>query len=181
MNLGRTKVITRKRPLTETLSFLSCLNHLSSALTTSLRSGFRKRFIFHPFCSNVLIILVLSLQVIWIIEFTRQNSRHTSASFVYSPILYFCKHFNICFGAVNLLLVTVAMVSLYHSPFNCRSRKVVGSFRHRVNNLQYFHFSGLEFLHLPEVDKRLAFSRTWKYRILRLILKLITCNVVISR
>jgi len=80
-------------------------------------------------------ILVVSLQIFRIVECTGQNSRHTSASLFYSPILYFCNHFNLCFDAENLLLVTVAMVSLYQSPLNCKSRKVVDSFRHKVNNL----------------------------------------------
>jgi hypothetical protein len=84
LNLGRTKVIMRTAPLTETLSFLSCLNHLSRALP-ALCSGLRNRFILHPFCSNALIILLLSLQIVCIVEPTRQNSRHTSASFFIPP------------------------------------------------------------------------------------------------
>ena len=50
--------ITRGTP-TATLSIVSCLNHLSSASRTSLRSGFRKRFILYQLRSNAPIILFL--------------------------------------------------------------------------------------------------------------------------
>ena len=73
--------------------------------------------------------------IVRIVEFTRQDFHHTSASFFHSPLAYFSKHFNLCFDAEKLLLATVAMVSLYQSPFNCKSRKVVRSFRHKGNNL----------------------------------------------
>jgi len=54
---------------------------LSRASSTSLRSGFRNRFILNSFRWNALIILVLFFQVVWIVQFTRPNSRHTSALF----------------------------------------------------------------------------------------------------
>ena len=64
------------------LSVLSCLNQLSSASSASLRSSFRNHFILDPLCSKALIILVLFFQMIWIVEFTRPNSRQ-SASFLW--------------------------------------------------------------------------------------------------
>jgi len=51
--------------LTSTISLPCCLNHLSNASSTSLRSGFRNRFILDPFRSNSLLILVLFLQIVW--------------------------------------------------------------------------------------------------------------------
>ena len=39
---------------------------------TSLRSGFRNRFIFDPLLSNALIISVLFSQNVWVVEFTSQ-------------------------------------------------------------------------------------------------------------
>ena len=63
------------------LSLLSCFNRFNSASSTSLRSGFRNRLIHDHFWSNALIILVMLLQIVWIVEFTRQNSRHTSGLF----------------------------------------------------------------------------------------------------
>ena len=71
----------RRGPLIGTLLLFSCLNHLSSASSTSLRSGFQNCFILSPGHSNALIILVLLLQIVWIIEFTRQNSRHMPGFF----------------------------------------------------------------------------------------------------
>ena len=58
----RNNIVIRRGPLTGAMSLLSCLNHLSSALVTSLHPGFRNRFTFDPLCSSTLIILVLFLQ-----------------------------------------------------------------------------------------------------------------------
>ena len=65
-----------------TLTLISSLNNLSTALSTSLFSGFRNRFILDLFRSNALVILVLFFQMIWIVEFTRPNSRHIPALFL---------------------------------------------------------------------------------------------------
>ena len=54
-------------------------------------------------------------EIIWIVEFTRQNYRHKLVSF-FPTIFYFSIRFNFIFDAQNLLLVTVAMLSLYQSP-----------------------------------------------------------------
>ena len=59
----------------------------------SLHSGCRNRFILGPFRSNAPIILVLLFWFVWIAEYTRPNSRHTSALFFLS-ILYLLYRFN---------------------------------------------------------------------------------------
>jgi len=82
-----------KGPLTGSLSLLSCFNHLSSVSLTSLRSGFRNGFILEPLCSNALIILVLSFQIFWMVEFIRSNSRHALASFFSFHILFLVLHY----------------------------------------------------------------------------------------
>lgn len=51
----------RRGLLTCTLSFLSCLNHLSSTSLTSFCSGFRNIFILNSFSQKALIIFVLLL------------------------------------------------------------------------------------------------------------------------
>ena len=144
--LRRTKFIIRRVPLTGTfVTPLSCLNHLSSSSSTSLRSCFRNRFILNPFCSNALTNLVMFLQIIWIVEFTRPNSRHTSALFF---------PFSMCRVTLSfpstlktfLLFVTVAMLLGYQPPLNCRSRHVGGNFTHCVNYRYYCHLPGLVFM-----------------------------------
>ena len=80
--LGNNKRYHQKRTARRTiLSLLSCLYRFSSASLTSLRSGFRNRCILYPFRSNAQTIWVLFLQIAWIVEFTRQNSRHKSSLF----------------------------------------------------------------------------------------------------
>jgi hypothetical protein len=98
-----TKVIPRRGPLSVTLSLLSSLNHLSSASSTSLLSDFRNLHIIYLFCENALIILLLFFEIIWIIEFTRPNLRHTSAFF--PPIFYLSYQFNFFFDAQNFPFV----------------------------------------------------------------------------
>jgi hypothetical protein len=107
----------RRKLLNGTLSLIYGLKYLSGASATSFRSAFRNRIILDPVCSNTLKILVLFFQIIWFVEFTRPNFRHTSAFFL---IFYFPNQFNFFFDA-QILLVNVAMLSLYHSPVNCRS------------------------------------------------------------
>jgi hypothetical protein len=143
----------RRRSLTGALPLLCCLNHFSSASSTSLCSGFRKRFILDPFCSNALIIMVLLFQIVWIVEFTIRSSLHASFSSSSSrplpPRFYFFNHFNFFFEAQNLL-VNVSMLLLCQSPVNCRSRKVEGNFMHIVYRY-CCHFTGLELVNLPEL------------------------------
>ena len=124
---------------------LSCLNHFKQRLSKSLRSGFRNLFILYPLRSNALIILILFLQIIWIVEFTRPNFRHTSSFFL--PFS-FCR-ITLTFPSTPkgfLLFVTVAMLSLYQSPVNCKSIIVERNFTHKINYRYYFHFQSLEFM-----------------------------------
>jgi hypothetical protein len=116
---------------------LSCLKHLINPLLTSLHPGFQNHFILHPFFSNAQTILVLSFQIIWILEFMRQNSWHMPASFL--PFFYFSNHFNLSFDNENILLVTVDMLSLYQSPVNCKSIIVDSSYRHKEDICQVWN------------------------------------------
>jgi hypothetical protein len=59
---------------------------------------------------------------------------------VFFLFLHFSNHF--FFDVQNVLLVTVAMLFIYQTTVNCRSRKVEGNFTHNTN----FHFSGLAFI-----------------------------------
>jgi len=74
----------RRCQLIGTLSRICDLNDLWNASLTSLRSGFRNRFVLDPFSSNTLIILVLFFQIVWVVEFTIPNSRHTSGFILFS-------------------------------------------------------------------------------------------------
>jgi hypothetical protein len=85
-------------------SFLSCCNHsgakgLGSVSSTSLRSVFRIRLIPDPFRSTAPVIWVLFLQIVWIVEFTRQKFP-THRLFLF--ILYLSYPFNFSFDAQNL-------------------------------------------------------------------------------
>ena len=127
----------RRGPLTGTLSFLFCLNHLSSTSSMSLQSGFQNCFILNSFCSNALIIFILFFQIVWITEFTRPNSWHLS------NLLF---PYSICHIRTFLLFVTVVILSHKQSPVNWSSRKVKGNFMHKVNHSYYCHFPGLKFI-----------------------------------
>jgi len=110
------------------MSRLSCLNHFRSASLTALLSGLRSRFILDLFRSNAHWIWILFLQIVWIVEFTRQNSRNTSALFF---------PFSVCRIALNFLgtflFFTVPILLFCRSPVDCDSRKAEGNLTHRVN------------------------------------------------
>jgi hypothetical protein len=76
-SLASSSAVTMRRgPLTGSFSRLCCLNNCSSASSTSLRSGFHKYLTRNPFCSEAL--TDLFFQIVWTVELTRPNSRHTS-------------------------------------------------------------------------------------------------------
>jgi len=91
------------------------LNHLSSASSTSLRSGLRYRFILDPLLFKRTNNFGLFFQIVSTVEFTRPN-------FLQKSDLFF--QFSICRIALTfpstlntfLLLVTVATLSRYQSP-----------------------------------------------------------------
>ena len=129
------------------------LKTLSSSSMTSLRSGFRNRFILGAFFSIALIILILFFHILWSAEFTRPNSRHTSAFFF---------QFSICRITLTLpstlkfcLLFATVTMSFYQSPVNSRSRNAGEIFTHEVNYPYYCHFPVLE---LPERREGLHFQ-----------------------
>lgn len=120
----------RRESHTTILSLLSCLNHLSSAPSTPLCSGCQNYFIFNPFYSNPLIILVVFQDHL--------NCRIYKTKF---PVhIQFLFPFSVCcvtltyLSTLNtfLLFMTVAVLC-YRSPVNCRERNVEGSFTHRMN------------------------------------------------
>jgi len=118
--------VTSQRLAHCTLSLLFHCNILSSASSTSLHSGLRYPFILDPFCSNTLISLALVLHIIWIMEFTTQNSRHQSAFLFQFSICRITSTFPLMLKTFHLF-VTAAMLSHYQSPVHCRSRNVEGS------------------------------------------------------
>jgi len=105
-------------PLTGTLSLLCCWNHLSSASSTSLLSGFRIRFILDPLRSNAPLILV---------------------SF---PISHITSNFPSTLK-IFLFLVTVVMLALNRSVVNCRIGNVERNFRHKVSCSRDLRSSGM--------------------------------------
>jgi len=135
--IGEKKITIRRGPLTGTLSLLCCLSHLSSASLTSLRSGFRNRFILDQFCSNALTVSVLFFQIVRIIEFADKI-----------PTCLLCFPFSICRITLTfpstlntfLLFVTVALLSRYQSAVNCTGTNMEGKFRHKVNYRYCCHF-----------------------------------------
>jgi hypothetical protein len=137
----------RRGLLTGTLSLLSCLNCLSSTWSMPLHSCFWNSCILYLFCSNVLILLVLFFQIIWIIVFTRPNPWHVRFIFSIFSMSY---QFSLSFNVQNLLFVTVAILSHYQSPVNCSSRNLEGNFTHKVNYHYHCHFPGLVFVKLAE-------------------------------
>ena len=104
------------------------------------------------------IILVLFLQIVWIMQLSRPNLRHTSA-FSYS-ILYLSNRFNFSFDTQDLPFFRGCshVITLPFSAGNCSSRKVEGNFTHKVIYRYYIHFQGLEFVWLPESVEGLAFQ-----------------------
>jgi len=84
------------------------LNRLSSASSTSIHSGFRKRLILYQFCSNALIVLVVFPYLlgrrIYETKFPTQG---------FFSVLYLSHHFKFSFDPQNLFFfVTVATLSL---------------------------------------------------------------------
>jgi len=144
LEFTKNKNIMRRGLLFSTLSFLSCLNHLSSKSTISLHSGFLNCFTLDLFCSNTPTVLALFLKVngsknLWDQIPTCQLSLFHSlfvASLTFPSIV---KTF--------LLFITIAMLSHYQSPVNSSSGKVLGNFTHKVSNQTYYcHFPSLELM-----------------------------------
>ena len=115
-------------------------NHLSCIL--SLRWGFQNRFTLDMLCSNILIILVLFFQIIWIV-WDQISSKHQLSFF----------HLFLCQISPELLIRCskpfyswLAMLQSYQSPVKCRSRNVEEHFMHKANYHSYCHIPNLEFM-----------------------------------
>jgi len=148
--LRKNRRFHQKRAARRTISsLLSHLNHFRSASLTSLRSGFRNRLILDPFCSNPLTVLVVFLQIVWIVEFRRQNSRNTSAVFFPFSVCRIALHFPPKLRTF-LLFVTVAALLFCRCPVDCSSRKAEGNLRHRVNYRYCCNIQDLKFMSLLE-------------------------------
>jgi hypothetical protein len=85
------------------IELLSCLNHFLIDVT-SFRLAKSLYSLSVPFKLHYTTNLVLLVQIVWIVEFTRPNSRHTSA-FFFSSILHFSYLLKCSFGAQNLPFV----------------------------------------------------------------------------
>ena len=104
---------------------------------------------------NALIILTLFLQMVWIVKFTRPNSRHFSfkpSPHPTPPRPFSISHitFTFFFDTQHLVLVTIAMLSRYQSPVTCRSRRVETNFTHKVNYRYYCHFQAWNLYRYPK-------------------------------
>ena len=108
LKFRKNKIIMWRRTLTVTLSILCCWNHLNSASSMSLLSGFRIRFILYPLCSNAPPILV------------PYPVSHTTSNF---PSML----------NIFLFLVTVVMLALNRSVVNRRIGKAERNFRQKVS------------------------------------------------
>jgi hypothetical protein len=115
------------------------LNHLSSASSTSLRSGFRNRFIFRSVLFKLASNLVQVFQIVVVVEFTRRYSQHTSAFLFPFSISRITLTF-LSTLRTFLLFVTLATLWRHQSPGNCRSRNIGSTLC-----TNYCNFPGLEF------------------------------------
>jgi len=88
-------------------------------------------------------ILVLLFLNVWIIEFTRPNSRHNSASFFPFSV---CR-INLTFPSTlkALLFVAVATLLRHQSAVNCSRTNVKGNFKLQSELLLLLSFPALEF------------------------------------
>jgi hypothetical protein len=123
----------RRWQFTGTLSLLSCLNHFPIDVT-SFRFSKSLYSLSVPFKSTTNLVLIV--QMVRIVEFTRPNSRHTSAFFYFPPSPFYISRISLNFPSALktfLLFVTVAILSIYKSTVNCRSRNVEGNFTHKMN------------------------------------------------
>ena len=130
-NLGRTKIIMRRGPLTGTLSFLSYLSHLSSA-----SSVFKITLFF-------LSILLKRSNDFGFVFADCLDQIPDTCQFFFS--LFSNSHISSNFPSVVktfILFITVALLS-FLSAVNCRSRNVEDKFMHKVNYGWDLHSSGL--------------------------------------
>ena len=74
-----------------------------------------------------------------------------------------------------LLFVTVAMLSRYQSPVNCRSRNTEDNLSHKVNYRYYCHSPGLEFIYVPESIEGLPSQGQGDGKILKMVYFLENC------
>ena len=139
LKIKNNKSYHQKRTATGTpASLICCLNHCSSVSSTSLLSGLQTPFTLDPFCSNALIILVPSCRILWLAQFTRPNSRHTSAIFIPLSVCRIKATFPSTLQTF-LLFATVTLLSRYQSAVNCSSTNAQGNFTHTVNYRHYWH------------------------------------------
>ena len=160
----------KRGPPTGILSLLCCLpprHFLTSLSLYSLSVQFKRANNFGSV-----------LPYLWIVEFTRPNSRHTSAYFFPLSICRVTRSFCATFKTF-LLFQTVAMLSRYQSPLICSSRKVEGNFKHKVNYRYCCLIPGLEqrawTVKSEESVEFVTYFIYWK-----IILERMTGNVVIS-
>jgi hypothetical protein len=149
----------RRRPRTATLSLFCCLNHLSSASPPSLIS-FSIRSV------QTLMILFQFLQIVWVVEFTTPNFRHSLPHF-----LFWVSRSTWTFSSTLktlLLFMTVAMFSLYTSSDNCKRRNAEDNFMHDEGYRYCCHFPDQEVIWLPETVDGLSFQRRREERIRRI-------------
>jgi hypothetical protein len=144
LKIRKHKIIIRRGSLPGTLvSLICCLNHLNSASSTSLQASDCFSFTLSvPFKHTNSFGYVF--QMVWVVEFTRPNSQHTSALFSLFPFAV-----SLTFPStlkIFLLFITLSLSSCHQSPVNCSGRYVESNFTHKVNYRYYCNFPGLEFM-----------------------------------
>lgn len=134
-----------------------CWNHLRNTSSPSHRSGFRNHFVFDPFGSNTLMILVPFLQMVWTVWFTWPNSQHAYVFFFdffyltrHKKSKLFLRRLEPCFCSWLSHVVTLQVSWLVV--------KVEGSFTHIVDYLCCCHFPYLEYIGLPQVAEDSLFQ-----------------------
>jgi hypothetical protein len=135
-------MITRRGPLKGTMSLLSCLHHLGSTLSTSLRTGSHSRTVLLRHADNFGSAFSNRLE-----RRIYETKFPTQVSFVF--FFPFVCRFTLTFTSTrktSFLFMIVAILPCYQSPGKNRNTEVEGNFTLKVNYRYYGHFAGLEFM-----------------------------------
>ena len=134
--------------LTATLSLVSGLNHVSSALMTSLHSGCRSCV----YSQSALFICTKNFCFVFPNHSAcriHETKFLTHVSFLFTFSIHLFTLFPLTLKTF-ILHMTVAMLSHYQCSVNWKSRNVEGNFMHKVNYFYSCHLPGLEFIQLPK-------------------------------
>jgi hypothetical protein len=139
--------VIKRELLTGTLSPLCCLNHCS--WLTSLCSDFHSCFILHLFCSSNTLIIQFYFSNLFGVWNLWDQIRDTSTFFFSLSIFSITLTFSLTLKTF-LLLVSVAMLSLYWFPIKCGSGEVRGKLYVQRELQLCCYYPGMEFIDLHE-------------------------------